>query len=717
MILLKLRASFGKLHEELVLHEGMNLLCLPNEAGKSTWSAFVLSMLYGIDTAERASAANQGLPAKERYKPWDGTPMSGSIDLLWEGRAVTIERTSGRVPLGNFRAYETRSGTPIPELTAENCGKTLCGVERSVFERTAFIRQLGLPVTADHTLEKRLSALVTTGEENGRTYSQLKTELQNLKNKLNGRAGRLPRLAEDAAQITQTLREIHALQDEAMALKARREAAEAEAAKLRALMQRIERARAAQKQAGLERAEQQLREQTLLCRRLEQSVQALPTQEALQELQREFDAAESRLQTAKLDAAFGVSAVPVPLESACFAGLSPEAARRQAGDDEAAYRRLVSAHAPSRLTALLGLLPAAVGVVLLFLLDRTIGLCLLGGGILLTAVLFLVLSQKAKSAARQRLEAQRILDRYGAASPEELRTAAEKYAAERAAYESAVRDADEQRNALAEAVRVQERTLDALIARVAAFDPACKTAADCREILSVALRNRADLATEQRTLHTLQAQLAALRSVLGDGPAVPLDAEALSLDAEKIGYELRRAETTLQTVRTSLAERQGAISAKGDPVALEARLEQLREAAAADTQTLRAIDLAMEALRSADESLRSRFSPQIAAEAGRLLGEMTGNRYSAVLLEPDMRMSVREKDGTVMRPAAAMSCGTADQMYLALRLAMCHSLLPKDVPLLLDDALVNFDDERAAAALRLLEKENRQVLLFTCRRF
>ena len=119
MILLKLRASFGKLHEELVLHEGMNLLCLPNEAGKSTWSAFVLSMLYGIDTAERASAANQGLPAKERYKPWDGTPMSGSIDLLWEGRAVTIERTSGRVPLGNFRAYETRSGTPIPELTAE----------------------------------------------------------------------------------------------------------------------------------------------------------------------------------------------------------------------------------------------------------------------------------------------------------------------------------------------------------------------------------------------------------------------------------------------------------------------------------------------------------------------------------------------------------------------------------------------------------------------
>lgn len=294
---------------------------------------------------------------------------------------------------------------------------------------------------------------------------------------------------------------------------------------------------------------------------------------------------------------------------------------------------------------------------------------------------------------------------------------AEQYAEARAAYEAAVKNADEQRRELAEAVRTQEQLLDGLIARVAAFEPACRNAADCREILTVALRNHADLATEQRTLHTLQAQLATLRSLLGGSPSVAPDEEALTLDAERIAYDRRRAAERLQTVTTALAEKQGAISAKGDPVALEARLEQLKDAVTADAQTLRAIDLAQETLKEADDFLRSRFSPQIAAEAGRLLGEMTGNRYATVLLEPDMRMSVREKDGTVMRPAAAMSCGTADQMYLALRLAMCRSLLPPDVPLLLDDALVNFDDERAAAALRLLERENRQILLFTCRRF
>ncbi len=84
-----------------------------------------------------------------------------------------------------------------------------------------------------------------------------------------------------------------------------------------------------------------------------------------------------------------------------------------------------------------------------------------------------------------------------------------------------------------------------------------------------------------------------------------------------------------------------------------------------------------------------------------------------------MRLSVREEGGLVMRPAAAMSCGTADQMYLALRLAMCRRLLPEDAPLLLDDALVNFDDARASAALELLraEAQKRQVVLFTCREF
>ena len=240
MILLQLRANFGKLHGTLTLHEGLNELCLPNEAGKSTWSAFLLAMLYGIDTRERATRENQNLPAKERYRPWDGSSMEGAIDLIWNGRAVTIERRSqGRTPMGVFRAYETESGTPVPELTAENCGRMLCGAERSVFERTAFVRQLGMAVSSDAQLEQRLSALVTTGEE-GPSASALEKKLRDLKNKYTYRTGLMPRLQARRDELQAQLSALRAAQAEAMDLSAACAGAEAARSRLQDLRARIE---------------------------------------------------------------------------------------------------------------------------------------------------------------------------------------------------------------------------------------------------------------------------------------------------------------------------------------------------------------------------------------------------------------------------------------------------------------------------------------------
>ena len=51
----KMTASFGKLeNESIAFHDGLNVVCAPNESGKSTWCAFIKSMLYGVDSSERA---------------------------------------------------------------------------------------------------------------------------------------------------------------------------------------------------------------------------------------------------------------------------------------------------------------------------------------------------------------------------------------------------------------------------------------------------------------------------------------------------------------------------------------------------------------------------------------------------------------------------------------------------------------------------------------
>lgn len=718
MILLKLRASFGKLHGELELREGMNVLCLPNEAGKSTWSAFLLAMLYGIDTSERPSAANQGLPAKERYKPWDGSAMEGSIDLLWQGRAITIERsTARRIPMGQFRAYETASGTPVPELTGENCGRMLCGVERSVFERTAFIRQMGLSVSGDPALEKRLGALVTTGEEGVRSASELEKELRNLKNKLSGRAGRIPQLTARLGQVRRTLSEVRGLQDEALELTARCDAAAAEEARLEALLSRIERARNAQKWETLTALEQKQEAQAHLCQRLKDTVADLPDEAALYALQRRLESAEQALQTARMEDAFAPALPVAPAPPACFTGLDAVQAREKVETDQRDYHRLMDTRPKSFLLPILAGVILLLGGVGFFFLHVIAGIAsaVLGLAVLVTGLL--LRGRSAASVREQHNRAALIPARYGVASIDDLDRLAEDYAAQQAAYEQSAAEIRAQRAQLSASKQAAQQAVDAAVAEIKGFSPNCSSAADCRQAINAAIRAHTELAAESRGLENLRLQLQSTRQLLGDAPAEAPDAEALAYDPARITYEYKAAADKRRMLDNRLSECRGAINATGDPVTFEAEEERLTEELAGAERSLAALELATAALKSADETLRSRFSPQITADTGVLLAKLTGGKYPNVLLEPDMRLSVREENGMVMRPAAAMSCGAADQMYLALRLAMSRRLLPGDTPLLLDDALVNFDDDRTAAALQLLreEAEHRQIILFTCR--
>ena len=97
-------ATFGGLdHAVLVPDEGLTVITAPNEGGKSTWAAFLRVMFYGIDTRDRDKAGY--LADKNRYQPWSGAPMEGEIQLVWQGREITLRRFSkGSSPFGGFSA-------------------------------------------------------------------------------------------------------------------------------------------------------------------------------------------------------------------------------------------------------------------------------------------------------------------------------------------------------------------------------------------------------------------------------------------------------------------------------------------------------------------------------------------------------------------------------------------------------------------------------------
>ena len=128
--------------------------------------------------------------------------------------------------------------------------------------------------------------------------------------------------------------------------------------------------------------------------------------------------------------------------------------------------------------------------------------------------------------------------------------------------------------------------------------------------------------------------------------------------------------------------------------------------------------MAMETLESANTTLQNRFSPALGRRAAEIFRQLTGGRYEGVVLDRQFRLSAEPAGDGVYRDAQLLSAGALDQLYLAVRLAICQLVLPqeREVPMVLDDALANFDDARCAAALDYLTREaqNRQILLFTC---
>ena len=211
MTINKLTASFGKLEgESLELHEGLNVICAPNESGKSTWCAFIRAMLYGVDSSERQKAGH--LPDKLRYAPWSGAAMQGEMELTSNGKDITITRTTKlkSAPMREFSAVYTGTNVPVDGLDGSNVGEVLTGASKEVFRRSAFVEQGSIAVTGSPELEKRISAIVSTGDEDC-SFTEADTQLRawQRSRRFNTR-GKLPELEKRMAETKNRLAELNA---------------------------------------------------------------------------------------------------------------------------------------------------------------------------------------------------------------------------------------------------------------------------------------------------------------------------------------------------------------------------------------------------------------------------------------------------------------------------------------------------------------------------
>lgn len=725
MILKKLTASFGKLkNETLHLQEGLNVITLPNEAGKSTWSEFLLAMLYGVDTSQRQRIGGP-IPVKERYKPWDGTAMQGSIELIHDGKDITIERTSSaRAPMSQFSAYQTHSGLPVNGLDSSNCGTFLIGAERSVYERSGFLRQRSFGLSKDASLEQRLASLVSAADETY-SYSEIEKSLTAVKNRCkHNKTGLLPETERELSAVTAQLAELEQLQQTLSDLQQREHSLKQQQSVLQQQLQAFESDRARQQQENIQLQQAHVAALGTQRAALEQSCSSLPPKTALRALSYRIAALQDQTQTAMTQAALSRSELPQAPNFPVFAGLSAEDATKKAAQDCQSVQTLLSPVQEKRRSPLPLFLAAAAAVLCTVLaLVLPFWPLLFFAGLFAVCIPLLLLynarkkKQTAALTAARSEKAAAILAPYHADSPQQLPHLAAQYAAQTADYQARLDQIRQQTQAQEAAFRTLSEEKARLLSELQAIFGACESLPAGNRLLQEAFSSYAALEEVSREERSAQNTLDLLCSLANKEPSAPSVAPfaVADFDSAQAAGQLEETNRSLEALRKELHRTQGMLDGMGDRVALQAKKEQLAARRQVLSQKNEALVLALETLAAANREVQDRFSPLLCDKASALFAKLTGGKYDKLLLNQELSALCREAESNMTHAANALSCGTVDQAYLAVRLAICELLL-KDAPIVLDDALVAFDDTRCRLAMEVLREiaNTRQVIVFTC---
>ncbi|MCU6709532.1 AAA family ATPase [Paenibacillus sp. J5C_2022] len=150
---------------------------------------------------------------------------------------------------------------------------------------------------------------------------------------------------------------------------------------------------------------------------------------------------------------------------------------------------------------------------------------------------------------------------------------------------------------------------------------------------------------------------------------------------------------------------------------LQTRLSMSQARLDADAERYAILALGIALIEGTKSIYEEERQPSVLRRASSYMAELTEGRYRTVMLPVEGNGLVLVGEDQREIPSDALSRGTAEQLYLAMRLALLQeSAKHGRLPLLLDDPFVNFDRARMRAAARLMDglSADRQIILFTC---
>ncbi len=677
MKILSIQGHFGNMNGQKI--DFTDRLCcrvLPNGWGKTTVCAFIRVMLYGLNTAKRDTA--NALSDKTRYYPQDGKPMGGRMTVEFTGRPVTIVRESNRAGLmQGFQAFYEDTGELCTLLTARNCGQVLLGMGEDAFLSSAMID--GLDMTRPSS---ELSELILSMAQSGDTNARCGTALKALArwrldlNSGNGH-GEQPRLEEECRAAEKRLAEITAMENKTAVQRAHAEKLSAEADKARETYEKIYLVYAG-KMVGEESQLRILKADSE--KRIRNLKDGLPDEVLLREAEEALYGYEGavRLEREKRSG--------MPYVDSNFKHRLREVDERKTTEE---VKRNRVTRPRIRWTAL---------VLALLLAVAAAGAALSGADFgPLTKYMPYVLSGMAALAL--------LLSFLG--SVPRLDDPDEDYdeSKQQLTLEHR-RTVDDQHMAAS----VLQEEYDTALRAARKLWPNAETIEQAGEWIRSARDDWQALRREQSKLQDILVQMKRLND------ASPKD-ETHKGEVDTARIRAAKARHAAEEAQQALAQMEGRLQAYGDKNEWQSALASARLGLEQVHMQLDAIRMAEEAVKSENASLSARISPQITELAQQYLAYLTSDSYKEIKLDSSLRARTAGDDGTLF-DALRLSSGTRDQLYFALRLAVCQVLSHQEsIPLLLDDPFLTWDNKRMERGLRLLQtlSKGRQVILLTCR--
>ena len=730
--------EFGCLKDKkITLGDGLNLILGENESGKSTVMLFIRFMFYGLPARSKKNYD------RERSLSFEGHRAAGTMILEKDGRCYLVERQA--VALGTklsekVKVTELDSG----EVLEGDVASRFLGVPVEVFESSCFVSQMrATEVNGEKTASAVENMLVSADESVDVTRVLDRMDKVRKVYKLaRGNGGVIYDTVEEIKRLNQRQRDLTdryvECNEQGAELERKRTALAAAKNDLTASENALEQVTLGQilrefseldgKKARLQELDRRKEELKAGARRKEKlpddgyRMSLSSAISSLEDAVRRYESCDEKYNKESNSESFdeGLAALGERVETR---GGAQSIVAEIKGWRKSAEKKKGWAFALIGLSVAVGACIAIpFGVAFLPWVLAAAAAVLLGGGVALFA-----LSEKAKKAEKQALSEFSVdfdkIEEYleGCENALAIKRETEARRKENAILLSA------SRNTLEDA----ESSLREVLGTALELEEALGG----EKLMSLALSEGQRVTAFLCDLAELDREIAILSSVVSENEIklsgydrdelrskVQIDVSRLTdkdlKDAkQRNDFNKQRVDILVRQVgqlEINLAGIRGGL--QGDPVEIADRISELSEKLARDREYYMALTMAMEYIDKASTNMSGSITPIISKRAGELLSELSGGKHPRLQTTKTFGLSV-EQDGFTF-DGGQLSGGTKDAAYLCLRIALLLNVFGEECPpVMLDEALCQMDDGRAATLLRMLGRlsgSGLQCILFTC---